>query len=88
MVRKSYGKMRGTRYRLENKGVTNITRYLEEFNVGDTVNITFTSTIVPHPRFHGFTGKVLGKRGRGYIIEVREGGKHKKISIRPEHLKK
>lgn len=80
--------MRGTRYRLKNKGKPNISRYMEEYNTGDTVNITFTSTIVPHPRFHGFTGKVVGRNGNGYIVQVREGGKLKKISIRAEHLKK
>lgn len=88
MVRKSYGKMRGTRYRLENKGVPSITSCMEEYNLGDTVHVKFTSTIVPHPRFHGFTGKVTGRNGRGYIVEVRDGGKFKKISVKAEHLKR
>jgi len=40
----------------------------------------------PHRRFHGKVGVVIGKRGRAYIIRVRDGDTHKTVFARPEHL--
>jgi large subunit ribosomal protein L21e len=39
-------------------------------------------------RFHGRTGVVVGTQGEAYMLEVRDGGKMKRIIVRPEHLRK
>ena len=88
MVQKSYGKMRGTRKKLKSRGKLAITKYLTSFTSGDFVHVNFTpSSPIQHPRFKGATGKIIRKDGRNYIIEIRDGGKMKKIYARPEHLK-
>jgi large subunit ribosomal protein L21e len=88
MVQKSYGKMRGTRKKLKLSGRPGTTKFLQSFSVGDSVHIHFTTTIrIQHPRMQGSTGKVVEKRGRSYVVEVRDGGVMKKLFVRPEHLK-
>jgi large subunit ribosomal protein L21e len=43
---------------------------------------------MPFPRFHGKTGKVIGKRGSAYLLSVMDGNKEKTVISRPEHMKK
>lgn len=42
---------------------------------------------MPHPKFHGKTGAVIDKRGRAFIIEVKDGNAIKTVIALPEHLK-
>jgi large subunit ribosomal protein L21e len=90
---KTHGTRRKSRYKLKKtareKGLSPISRAIQEFKDGDTVNIDFDPGIqngMPHPKFQGRTGKVLSQRGRAYIIEVRDGGLMKELIILPEHL--
>jgi len=72
------------------RGLQPITRSLQNFPMGGRVVILVDPSQVkgmPHPRFHGKTGVVVEKRGRAYVVEVREGGKFKKVIARPEHLR-
>ena len=88
MVRKSYGKMRGTRFKLQIRRKPMIHNYIKEFNVGDMVHVNIVSSSpCPHPRFHGLAGVVTEKRGSSYTVKVSVGHKSKEISLRPEHLK-
>jgi len=87
MVRKSYGKMRGSRYKLQVKKIA-ITGFLQQFKVGDRVKIDFVSHQIPNPKFQGLTGLVVETKGSAYGVEVRDGGKPKIIYLNPEHLKK
>ncbi|MBA7624536.1 hypothetical protein ES703_31945 [subsurface metagenome] len=41
----------------------------------------------PHPRYHGRVGVVKERRGRAYVVEIRDGGSIKKVISRPEHLR-
>jgi large subunit ribosomal protein L21e len=43
---------------------------------------------MPHRRYFGLVGDVVGKRGRAFIVQVRKGKKLVKLIVRPEHLKK
>ena len=88
MVRKSYGKMRGTKKRLTMKSKPTVNRFLTVFELGDVVHIDMLPPEIPHPKFHGRTGKILNKRGRGYEVEVGDLNAKKKIYLKPEHLKK
>lgn len=89
MVRKSYGPRRGTRKKLRAKKPT-LTKFLQEFSIGERVAIDIQSNVkgFPHPRFQGLVGKVIGKRGKAYIVEVRNKDAKKIIITKPVHLKK
>ncbi|RZN48581.1 50S ribosomal protein L21e [archaeon] len=76
--------------RRRDRGMLPITRSLAIFDVGQTVHIVLEPSVhkgMPHPRFHGKTGKVVERRGRSYLLQVREGDARKLIISRPEHLK-
>ena len=90
---KTHGTRRKSRYKLRKtvreKGLSPISRAIQEFAQGDLVNIDLDPGIqngMPHPKFHGRTGRVMGQRGRAYIVEVRDGGLMKEVIILPEHL--
>ncbi|MCK4929343.1 MAG: 50S ribosomal protein L21e, partial [Methanosarcinales archaeon] len=40
-----------------------------------------------NPKFHGKTGKVLGQRGRAYIVAVSDGNATKQVILFPQHLR-
>lgn len=90
---KTHGTRRKSRYKLKKtvreKGLSPISRAIQEFAEGDIVNIDLDPGVqkgMPHPKFQGRTGKVLSQRGRAYIVEVRDGGLMKEVIILPEHL--
>ena len=90
---KSHGIRRKTRYKLKKSiracGISPVSRSIQEFEVGDRVHIIIDPSIhrgMPNPKFHGHTGTVAGRRGRGYVVNVRDGKSIKEIIIFPEHL--
>ncbi|HWG91531.1 MAG TPA: 50S ribosomal protein L21e [Candidatus Thermoplasmatota archaeon] len=94
MVVRSKGFRSKTRSKLarraSEKGLTPVTHSLRSFDEGSKVNININSSIhkgMPHPRFQGFTGTVVGKQGTAFIVSVRVGGLMKTVIARPEHLK-
>jgi len=92
MVRKSRGFRQSTRKKLHQKPSYRpaITKFLQEFKEGQDVVISQEPSShkgMPHPRFKGKFGKVIGRRGGSYIVEFLDGRSVKKIISRPEHLK-
>lgn len=92
---KSKGKRSKTRKKLRKKvrdrGKIPTSKITQDFPEGTKVNIKINPSITdgqPHARFHGKTGTITGKQGRGYKIAIREGNKIKKVISRPEHLEK
>jgi len=90
---KSHGERRKTRYKfkkpIREKGLSPISRAIKEFEIGQMVHIDLDPSVhkgMPHPKFQGRTGKVIGKRGRAYIIEVRDGDAKKVVFALPQHL--
>lgn len=90
---KTHGTRRKSRYKLKKtvreKGLSPITRAIQEFSEGDIVNIDLDPSVqkgMPHHKFQGKTGKVVNQRGRAYLIEVRDGGLMKEVIVLPEHL--
>lgn len=72
------------------RGKSPISRLLYEYKPGDNVVIDIDPSVhkgMPHHRYQGKIGVVIGKRGRAYEIEVRQGDAIKTIIVRPEHLK-
>jgi len=95
MVKASKGIMQGTRQKFRRnprqRGLSPITRALQTFEVGQRAVILIDSSIQkgqPHHRFHGLNGKVVERRGRAYVMDVRFGGKTKQAIVLPEHLRK
>jgi len=75
----------------ERGGVPKVSVYLRDYKVGDKVAIvidpSFPDWGMPHRRFHGLTGTVLGRRGDAYEVEVYLGGKRKVLYVPPVHLR-
>ena len=93
MVKRSRGIRSKSRHILRRKprhsGISPITRAMQQFEIGDSVNVTIDPSIhhgMPHPRFQGRTGKIEGARGKAYLVGISDGKKHKTLIIRPEHL--
>ncbi|MCD6383214.1 MAG: 50S ribosomal protein L21e [Thermoplasmata archaeon] len=74
------------------RGMPPITTFLKTFEVGEKAAIVLEPSSqkgMPHPRYHGMIGEVVGRRGNAYLVKVRVGRTKFKILIaRPEHLKK
>lgn len=91
MVKKSKGFRVDTRKKLTQKMVRpTITRFLQDFVIGQKVTISLEPSSqkgMPFPRFSGKFGRIVGRRGKSYIVEVKDLDKVKKVISRPEHLK-
>lgn len=89
VVAKSHGPHRRTREKLRGAEKFNVNMYLRKFAQGQTVAIKINSSSAAKPfrRFHGLSGKIIGKRGSAYIIAVYDGNKQKQVIAKPEHLK-
>lgn len=42
---------------------------------------------MPHSRYHGRTGTIVGQRGRCYLVDVKLGNSKKTLIIGKEHLR-
>lgn len=94
MGKKSHGPRRKTRNKLKKKvrekGLFPSTRLLIRYNMDDKAVIMIDPSVhegMPHPRFHGKVGLIIGKRGQSYLLKVKDGGKEKIVIAKPEHLK-
>ena len=79
------------RKRPRDKGISSITRALQQFEEGESVNIVIDSAIhkgMPHIRYHGYTGKIEGKQGEAYLVGINDDKKHKTLIIRSDHLRR
>ncbi len=92
-MRGSKGYYSGTRSLLRkatrDKGKPKISKILQEYAPGSEVIIKMDSSTqksMPHKRFHGKIGKIVEKRGRGYVVDVPQGNATKQIIVRSEHL--
>jgi large subunit ribosomal protein L21e len=92
MVRKAKGAQAKTRSLLK-RGVrerTSINKILEEFKEGSKVVIKVDSSShqgMPFRRFQGKMGIVGEKRGRSYMVRIKDQNKEKDIIVSPRHLR-
>ncbi|MBU3897159.1 MAG: 50S ribosomal protein L21e [Nanoarchaeota archaeon] len=87
---KSHGKHRSTRKKLRKSTRVTVNQYFKNFETGQRVAIVIESASaesMPCRRFKGLTGEITGKRGRAYIIKLRDGNKFKTVITPSEHLK-
>ncbi len=95
MVKASQGLRHRTRSLLrkevrERGAVPPLSSLMIEYKVGDRVCIVPNPAIhsgLPHRRYYGKIGTIVGMRGRAYIVEVFLGNKRKELFIMPEHLR-
>ncbi|MEK6917475.1 MAG: 50S ribosomal protein L21e [Nanoarchaeota archaeon] len=75
---------------VKQKGKLSFSRYFQELNPGDFVSV-IKELSVPSTfpkRLQGRTGVVEGKRGRTYVVNIKDQEKSKKFLIEAIHLKK
>lgn len=75
--------------KVREKGIR-LRKFLQEFEIGQRVIIDIEPASqkgMPHPRYQGRSGTVVGKRGRAYLVQIRDGSILKTLISRPEHLK-
>ena len=94
MVRHSKGYRTRSRSLLSKRprdhGMQGLSRMLHKYQIGDRVLIDLFPSMVrglPHRRYYGKVGTIVEKRGRAYVLEVKMGGKMRKIISRPEHMR-
>ena len=64
------------RKRPRDRGTSSITRALQEFTEGESVNIVIDPAVhkgMPHIRFHGYTGIIEGMQGNSYLVGINDG---------------
>jgi len=92
-MKKSKGYRAGTRCLLKKtpreRGKMRISKLLYEYQPGNQVIVKIDPSVqkgMPHRRYHGKIGVVLGKQGRSYVLSIAQGDAAKEIIVRPEHL--
>lgn len=95
MVKKSHGPKHKSRNKLKkrvrDRGKVPITRYIQNFDIGESVIIKTEPSVqkgTPYPRFYGKQGFIVEKRGRAYLVEIKDRKKLKKVLCTTVHLKK
>jgi large subunit ribosomal protein L21e len=73
------------------RGKPSVNKMMQKFEVGDFVHINVDSSVhngMPHRRYQGKTGKVIGMQGDSYMLQVKSILATRKIIVHPAHLKK
>ncbi len=92
VLQKSSGFRKRTRRKLRQPASyrPTITKFLREFKKDQTVVISPEPSShkgMPFPKFKGRMGRIVEKRGKSYVVEIKDGNKTKRLISRPEHLK-
>jgi len=75
---------------IREKGKLKFSRIFQELKEGDKVAIVREPSLKRNfpERMEGKTGVIEGKRGKAYIVKLRDYNEEKKFIIKPIHLKK
>jgi large subunit ribosomal protein L21e len=75
---------------IRKKGKLQFSKYFQNLQEGDYVSVIREKSLQARfpKRLQGKTGIIRGKRGKVYIVKVKDGNKEKKFLIEPIHLKK
>ena len=78
------------RKKIRTRGKFSLSRFFQKFAEGDKVAVTIERSIQPRfpTRIQGRTGIVKEKKGRSYVILLKDGNKSKEYVIAPIHVKK
>lgn len=72
------------------KGKIKLSKVFQELKIGDKVAVKrdLGENFNFHKRLEGRVGTIAGKRGRAYIVKIKEYNKEKTHIIKPAHLRK
>ncbi len=75
---------------IRKKGKISLSKYFKKFEKGESVAVTIEQSLNPGfpKRMQGRTGTIEGKKGRAYIVHIKDQNKSKEFLIKPIHLKK
>jgi large subunit ribosomal protein L21e len=78
------------RKNIRTRGKISLSRFFQKFKEGDKVAVVKEISMQPRfpKRIQGKTGVVKSKRGRSYIVLIKDGNKEKEFILEPIHLKK
>ena len=78
------------RKKIRARGKFSLSRFFQKLKEGDKVAVVIERAIEPRfpKRIQGRTGIVKEKRGKVYVIGIKDGNKPKEFLIAPIHLKK
>ncbi|MFA4983130.1 MAG: 50S ribosomal protein L21e [Candidatus Micrarchaeia archaeon] len=89
-MRRSLGKMsKRSRSLGAAKRKLTVPGLISGYKVGDVVSIDTQSKYsgMPHPRYRGKTGPIIEKRGKAYVVLVKDGRAKKELIVPPVHLR-
>jgi large subunit ribosomal protein L21e len=75
---------------IRTRGKIQLSRYFQELEKGDFVSVIREWSIKSGfpKRFQGRTGIIEGKRGKAYVVKIKDYNKEKTFLIESIHLKK
>jgi len=75
--------------KIRTRGKLQLSRYFQELKKGDSVAVIKEKALKSSfpIRLQGRTGIVEGKRGKAYLIKIKDQNKEKQFIIEPIHLK-
>ena len=78
------------RKKIRTRGKIQLSRYFQELKQGEKVAVSKEKSLKTGfpERLQGRTGSVEGKKGRAYIIKIKDQDKEKKFIIHPIHLRR
>ncbi len=78
------------RKKLRSRGKLRFSEYFKRLNLGEKVSISKEKSVKASfpERMQGKTGTVEEKRGKSYVIKVKDKNRDKKFIVNPIHLKK
>lgn len=86
------GKRGKTRYKFAKKGPkVSVSDIMGVFENGDRVQVVVDGSYhsgLPHKSFHGLSGRIVGRVGEAYEIELKKGNQDATVITTAVHLKK
>lgn len=72
------------------RGKLQLSKYFQKLEEGDSVAVVREKSLnINFPeRLQGRTGKIKGRRGKAFVVEIKDISKDKSYLIEPIHLKK
>ncbi|MFH1394507.1 MAG: 50S ribosomal protein L21e [Candidatus Micrarchaeota archaeon] len=88
MVKRSKGTLSARTRDMKGKASATVAEQVKTFNVGDKVVIKPKARPegMPNGRYAGRHGIIIEKRGKAYVVKVKDGGKMKELIAGPIHL--
>jgi len=76
--------------KVRTKGKLQLSQYFQELKSGDAVAVKKEPAVASSfpERLQGKTGKVEDKRGKSYVVVIKDQNKEKRFLIAPIHLRK